>query len=131
MAFVLLWFVMTLGIGGYIEPMKVMPADMHCGLPGVVVGVRVDRAVNPQRAYWPDPGFEDLHCELDIAQRIAALPHGEYHLATTIVDKLYPFGVQPDRYIGHDPHTSDQWLRSAAAPGLPGLPTNFRIGDKQ
>lgn len=127
MGFVIVWFIMTNG-SGYIPPQNVQPLQMSCGLAGAVVGVKVDRPVNPTRASWPDPRILGQHCEVDINQRVAGLAHGEYHLATTIVGKDYKPGEKPESYIGHDPHTSDLWLRSLTSPGLPSKPTNFRIG---
>ena len=121
MDFIIVWFIMTNGTG-YIPPQDVRLTDMRCGIAGAVIGVLVDRPVNPTTALWPDPKIPDQHCEVDISQRVAGLPHGEYHLATTIVGN-----GKPESYIGHDPHTSTKWLRSLTSPGLPGAPTNFRV----
>ena len=126
MGLILVWFVMTNG-SGYIEPLTVQRPQMRCGLAGEAIGVTVDRPVNPTLVRWPDPTVTGQHCEVDIGQRVAALAHGEYHLATTIVGKDVPFGTPVEGYIGHDPHTSAKWLRSVTSPGLPGKPANFRV----
>lgn len=125
---ILVWFIMSNGTG-FIAPQHVDPAAMQCGLAGEVIGVTVDRAINPTLALWPDPRAPGQHCAVDISQRVAALAHGEYRLATTIVDKSRHFGdvTVYERFIPHDPHTSDPWLRSLTSPGLPGKPTNFRL----
>lgn len=127
MELVIVWFVMT-GGSGYIAPQDVRPAEMRCGLEGAVVGVKIDRVVNPTVVRWPDPKVVGQHCEVDISQRVNALSQGEYHIATTIVSKMYTFGVgQPESYIGHDPHTSVAWMRDPHATGLPIRPSNLRV----
>jgi hypothetical protein len=126
---ILLWFILTNG-SGYIAPQEVLPADMICRQPGPVIGVLFDRPTNPRAVLWPDPVEVDMHCEVDISQRVAGLAHGDYHLATTIIAKTRNFGSpndKPERYIGHDPHTSEHWQRSLTAPGMPGGPSNFRV----
>jgi hypothetical protein len=130
MAYILIWFIMANGVG-YIEPLRVEFADMKCGLEGTFPGIQLDRPVNPTRMRWADPKATGKHCEIDVAQRVAALAHGEYHVATTVIGADRKFGEvkEYDDYTGPDPHTSDQWLRSITAPGLPGRPANFRVGE--
>jgi hypothetical protein len=126
MAFVIVWFVMT-GGAGYIAPLDVPPSEMRCGIDGAVIGVQLDRVVNPSMVRWPDPNVAGQHCQVDISARVATLAQGEYHIATTIVGKAYAWNEPVDRYIGHDPHTSVVWMRDPNPTGLPLRPTNFRI----
>lgn len=130
MEFVIVWFVMT-GGAGYLPPQNVQPTEMQCGIDGAVVGVKIDRVVNPSMVLWPDPYVEGKHCQTDISARVATLTQGEYHIATTIVGKSYAWNAPVERYIGHDPHTSVAWMRDPNPTGLPPRPTNFRIpGEK-
>lgn len=120
-AFVTVWFVLS-GGSGYIPPL-----DVHaplCGRPGAVVGVQVDRTINPTTLYWPDPRVADQHCVVDISAKVAEMKPGTYHNATTIHGKEVPFGTQAERYFGHDPHTTVYWVRDTTL--LP-RPTNLRI----
>jgi len=130
MDYVALWFILT-GGGGYVPPEDVRAPQ--CGRPGLVVGVMVDRLVNPTLALWPDPHVVGEHCEVDIRARVQGLPFGEYHLATTEMVKALPFGTPPEPYIGIDPHTSALWLRlddgSILPPALP--PANLRLSGQQ
>jgi hypothetical protein len=64
---------------------------------------------------------------VDIAAKVASLTPGEYHVATTIVTKPIRWDGPTVGHIGHDPHTTDQWVRSLSAPGLPGAPLRFRV----
>lgn len=123
MSFVMVWFILTTPANGviapgYIKPQDVYLTDMQCGLSGAVVGVHVDRIVNPQFVTWPDPFFEGVHCSADISARVAALPLGEYHIATTIVGADLPFGTPVPHVNGHDPHTTTSWLRAAASTSI-------------
>lgn len=127
MELITIWFILVHSVG-FIEPMRVYPADMVCGIDGAVVGVHVNRPVNPTQVTWPDPHVPGRHCEVDISKHVATLPLGEYHIATTIIAKTRDFGTPPESYIPHDPHTSSQWIRSLSAPVTPGKPTQFRIG---
>lgn len=125
---VIVWFILTGGTG-YIEPQEVTPAQMTCALPGTVVGVQIDKPVNPSLVLWPDPKTVGQHCRVDIAARVATLKPGEYHIATTIVAKTRYFGSKDDKpepYIQHDPHTTANWRRGDAnTPGKPG--PRFRV----
>lgn len=130
MEFVVVWFILKGGIG-FIPPQDVYPEHMNCGRAGARV-LSLDRPVNPTRVFWPDPLTPEQHCEVDISQRVASLAPGEYHIATTIIAKTRTFDAPTQRYFGHDPHTTNQWARSLAAPGLPGSPLNFRVtGDSK
>lgn len=127
MDFVIVWFIMT-GGSGYIPPQNVQQSEMRCGLDGEVIGVKIDRVVNPSMALWPDPQVPGKHCQVDISARVASLPQGEYHLGTTIVSKPIGFvSPPPEPYIGHDPHTSVLWMRDPNPTGLPPRPANLRI----
>ena len=121
------WFVFTLMANGaepsgYIPPQEVRAPE--CGRLGLVVGVLVDRLVNPTAVLFPDPTTVGLHCRQDISQRVAALQPGEYHAATTeMPDSQVP-------YIGVDPHTSLTWTRNSepmTITGPPGKPTTIRL----
>lgn len=130
MFYITVWFVMlTPAIGviepGYIKPQDVHLSDMQCGIAGAVVGVHVDRPVNPLKVSWPDPFFDDVHCEADISASIAALLPGEYEIATTIMGPDVPFGVPVPHINQHDPHTSTTWIRDG---GTIPPPTPSTIG---
>src|SRR5687767_15187809 len=85
MAYMLIWFIMANG-SGYIAPQRVEFAEMKCGLDGPIAGgMQLDRLVNPRVVRWTDPKAADKHCDVDIAQRVAGLAHGSYHLATTVM----------------------------------------------
>lgn len=106
MNFVMLWFIVTAGINvpSYIEPMSVYtPA---CGRPGLVVGVMVDRVVNPSEALWPDPVTPGEHCTVDISEKVASLPVGNFYIATTVVEDAGLFDGTRRAAIPHDPHES-------------------------
>lgn len=124
MDYVMLWFILVGGAGGYIPPMEVRAP--LCGQVGPAVGLAVDRDVNPQAAIWPDPQVPGLHCRVDIRERVAGLAPGEYHLATTEIGKLYPFGTAPESYIHVDPHTSEDWVRQVGG-NEPRKPATFRV----
>ncbi len=111
---VVLWLIMTSG-SGYIEPMTLDPARMRCGLPGVVVGVQVDRLEDPTVARWVDPQDPNAHCDVDVAARVAAMPMGEFHFATTHVRAA----GDAVPYLSPDPHTSRLWMRSGRVPDPP------------
>ncbi len=51
MKLIIIWFILTNG-SGYLPPMELLPTDASCGLPGAVVGVVVDRPVNPSTVTW-------------------------------------------------------------------------------
>lgn len=108
MDYVALWFILTGGFG-YIPYEDVRTPQ--CGKAGQVVGLLVDRSVNPATAMWPDPNVAGVHCEADIRGRVAALAPGEYHLAATVFTKDLPFGTPTKPFIGIDPHTSIAWTR--------------------
>lgn len=124
MDFLAIWFILSGGTG-YTPPMEVR--NPPCGLPGLVVGVLVDRLVNPTAVMWPDPKVPDQHCRIDITQYMAGLTPGTYHIATTEMGKGLPFGTPPEPYIGIDPHTSVAWTRQIGAGIVPGKPSNFRV----
>lgn len=130
MAYVILWFILTNG-SGYLEPLRVDPAMMRCGLAGAVTGVQLDRLVNPQTASWPDPYFPGVHCEVDISAKVASLVQGEYHVATTEVGVDVPFGTPVPRYIGIDPHTSELWRRDGTVKPPTLAPANLRLRPQQ
>jgi len=117
----LICFIMTEGFG-YIEPQRVNKLDMSCGKPGAVIGIQIDSLVNPTKAFYPDPGFANMHCVTDISQRIQALPQGEYHIATT---ELGDGSRIP--YYGVDPHTSVYFLRVNGTGVMPKKPSTIRI----
>lgn len=124
MDFVILWFV--LAAGGYIAPMDVR--SPQCGLSGLVVGILVDRVVNPTAVLWPDPQTVGEHCRVDVTDRVAGVAPGEYHFATTIVGKAVAFGVElPPRYQPHDPHTSVSWVRQVGPGTEPSKPATLQI----
>ena len=116
MDFILIWFILT-GGNTYIPYQEVHKTDMSCGLEGKVVGVQLDRTINPTRLYWPDPGFENLHCEVFIGTRISGLIEGKYHIATTIIGD-----GSSTPYIGHDPHISVDFMivKQITKPSKPG-----------
>lgn len=111
MDYVMLWFVL-LGVGGgYIPPVEARTPQ--CGLLGPVVGVIVDRLVNPTAVLYPDPQTPGAHCQVDVSTRVRALAPGEYQVATTEMMKPVAFGTSPaPRIIGIDPHVSLTWTRA-------------------
>lgn len=122
MFFIVVWFVMTAPGRGVVEPSYIKPqdvqlADMQCGLPGAVTGVHVDSPVNPKTVTWPDPFFDGVHCSVDISARVATLLPGEYHISTTIVGPVVPFGVPVPRVTQHDPHITATWRRDVGSIG--------------
>jgi len=128
MDYVALWFVLT-GGGGYVPPMEVRAPI--CGQAGLVVGVLVDRLVNPRTVFWPDPKTVGEHCRIDVAERVVSMPFGEYHFATTEMGKLPApgtWGTNQEHYIGIDPHTSELWRRVPMDLEPPSVaPTGLRI----
>lgn len=118
MDYIVIWFVWLSLLdgseppGGYIPPQDVRATDMQCGIDGPVVGVSVDNVLNPTTAIFPDPNVASKHCTASIAARVAALPPGRYELATTEMGLAVPWPGQPPPYIGIDPHTSVEWVRS-------------------
>jgi len=126
MEVIFVWFILT-GGSGYTPPIEVR--NPPCGIPGFVVGVLVDRLVNPTAVMWPDPKVKDQHCRIDITQYMTGLTPGQYHIATTEITKTWNAGsgVSPEAYIGIDPHTSVYWVRQTGPSILPGKPINFRI----
>lgn len=124
MDYLILWFILTGAGSGRLEPMTIRAPQ--CGLPGVVVGLIVDRKINPTAAMWPDPKTVGEHCRVDISAKVAELAGGEYHLATTEMGKMRPFGSKVDSYIGVDPHTSEPWIRAATGT-KPKKPAAVRI----
>lgn len=123
MDYLLIWFVLA-GGSGYIPPMEVRAP--LCGQVGPAIGVTVDRLVNPTAVIYPDPNVAGVHCRVDIRERVAGLVPGEYHVATTEVGKLYPFGTVPESYIHVDPHTSEDWVRQTSG-NEPRKPATFRV----
>ncbi len=104
---VTLWFVMTNSVG-YTPPMEVRVTDTYfqCGLTGAVVGLQINRLEDPTVVSWPGT-TPDTHCEVDVAARVATMPPGEYHFATTemgVIGMSSPYNI--------DPHTSVYWIRS-------------------
>lgn len=125
MEYVTLWFILTGGTG-YIAPMEVRAPE--CGRPGLVVGLLVDRKVNPTTVYWPDPKTVGEHCRIDVRQRVAEMPLGVYHFATTEMGKARAWNEPVEPYIGIDPHTSEEWTRAPMDLEPPSVaPTGFRI----
>lgn len=118
MDYILLWFVMTTGTG-YVPPQEARAPQ--CGLAGPIAGIQVDRLVNPTEALWTDPKNAGQHCRTDISVRVKDLPEGEYHLATTEVNKVRSFGgtAAAAPYLGIDPHTSAKWTRKGTYVILP------------
>lgn len=109
MEYLVLWFVMTAGPS---IPNSIAPQDVRapqCGQVGLIVGVIVDKLLNPTTAFFPDPHDAAAYCSQDIRPRVAALPPGEFHLATT---EIGDGSRQP--YIGIDPHTSLTFIRDSA-----------------
>ncbi len=102
--YVAIYFILT-GGSGYRPPLDVR--NPPCGIAGAVVGLHVDRPVNPTIATWPDPYFPGVHCEVDIRAYVSQSEPGQYHLATTEMGKSVGFGVPVVPYIGIDPHTTD------------------------
>jgi len=131
MDFVIVAFIMTAGMG-YIEPLNVYPAEMQCGQAGAVVGVQVDRLVNPTAVLWPDPKISGQHCRVSIEAKVAGLIQGEYHIATTIVTTGCCGLVTVEPFIGHDPHTSPEWMRDTVVTTPPALaPVNLQLRPMQ
>lgn len=105
---------------GYIPPQNVYKADMSCGREGTIIGIQLEKTVNPTYVLWPDPSIPGLHCKVDIRDRMIGLVEGEYHIATTIVGGEIP-------YIQHDPHTTVQWFRRNGIGTTPARPGQIRI----
>ncbi len=118
--YILIYFILTGGFG-YREPQRVDKIDMSCGLEGQIVGVQLDSLVNPSKVYWPDPSIPNMHCIVDISQRIIGLEQGEYHLATSLHQN------EKGPYILHDPHTSVYFLRVNGTGVMPKKPGQIRI----
>lgn len=118
MDYVIVWFILTGGMGSI--PLLEVRAP-SCGRAGAIVGVQVDRVVNPTAVLWPDPQVVGQHCRTDISARVAGLPPGEYHIATTIVTK-----VDGGRFIAPDPHTSPMWSRRTSG-STPPPPARVRV----
>lgn len=128
---ILISFILLGGAGGYIEPLRVNAADLPCGLEGAVVGIQVDRVVNPTFVTFPDPKVAGKHCQVSIEARVAGLIHGLYEIATTELGAVYSYGpgaVQAPGYIGVDPHVSVEWMRDTTVTTAPAIaPTGFRM----
>lgn len=125
MAYVIVWFILTNG-SGYRPPLDVK--DPPCGIVGPIVGVQVDRLVNPTAVLWPDPKIVGAHCRVDIRDHVEGLAPGEYHVGTTIVAKEWIVaGSPPEFYIGHDPHTSPLWMRQIGPSTNPARPAGLGI----
>lgn len=130
--YIAVWFVfLSLASGaeptGYIPPQDVRKADMSCGLPGAVVGVQIDRLVNPSFIEFPDPGFANMHCRASIAARVAGLQPGIYEIATTEMGRIPEPGEVPG-YIGIDPHVSVQFtVTTSTGPFTPVAPAAMRV----
>ncbi len=122
MAYFVIWFILSDSPGGYIEPQEVQKTNMSCGLPGQIVGVQLNKLINPTKVLVPDPGIPNLHCEVDITERMVGLVQGTYHLATTIMGD----GTSTP-YIGHDPHTSDYFSRVNGTGKAPAKPSQLII----
>lgn len=113
-----IFFILTNGPAGYTPPQIVQKSEMSCGLEGAIVGVQLDRLVNPTTVYWPDPTVANFHCAISIKDRVVGLQQGEYHIATTIIADN-----SGNRYFQHDPHTTVYWTRingTGIAPNKPG-----------
>ena len=117
-----IWFVaLSIDVTGYVPPQGV--TLLRCGRPGAVVGIRVNRLLNPTLALWPDPFVADQHCEESIVARVAALAAGEYELATTEMGELN--AAQWTFHI--DPHVSERWRRDEAPMATMRRPTGLRV----
>jgi len=125
MDYIVIWFILTGGFG-YIPPQEVRKTDMSCGLEGQVIGVQLDKTVNPTKLYWPDPSIVDKHCVVDIKERVIGLLEGEYHIATTILGD-----GSSTPYIGHDPHTTVLWIRRNGIGVTPAKPAGLKIGGQE
>jgi hypothetical protein len=127
--YVALYFILT-GGSGYRAPLDVYtPA---CGKPGLVVGLLVDRLVNPRMVLWPDPKTVGEHCEVDVAAYVLALETGEYENCTTEMGKAIGWDAPRVPYIGIDPHCSLLWRRDAGDVTPPSTaPTNFQLRGQQ
>lgn len=115
--FVYVWFILSNGVG-YIEPQRV--ENPPCGIEGGVIGVQIDRVVNPTAVLWPDPLVTGKHCRTNISERVAGLVPGEYHIATTIFST--PMSAEARLlgglgYYGHDPHITGYWFRHIGETG--------------
>jgi len=98
-----LWFILT-GGSGYLPPLNLLPADIHCGVTGAVApGLQINARENPSLALWRDPADATKHCEVNIAAKVNTLAMGEYHLATTVMGT--------GNWVGPDPHTSVMFMR--------------------
>jgi hypothetical protein len=105
------------------EPLSIR--NPPCGLAPAVVGLQVDRLVNPTAALWPDPYFPGTHCRVDISATVAELSAtrpGTYELATTEMGKQVPFGTVIPPYIGIDPHVSPRFTIGPGEPPPPPPP---------
>lgn len=131
---IIISFILLGSAGGYIEPLTIQAADLPCGLEGAVVGIQVDRLVNPTFVTFPDPNVAGKHCQVSIEARVAGLIHGVYEIATTEVGKVFAYGpgaTQAPGYIGVDPHVTGEWMRDAAVTTAPAIaPTGFRWSPK-
>jgi len=119
-----IWFVLLTGNAGYIEPLVVKRAEMVCGIDGTVVGAVVNATKNPTVFSWPDPKVVGKHCSVNIAEKLATLPDGEYENCTTEMGALVPFGTPVESYIGVDPHCSERWTKG----GILLKPNALRVG---
>ncbi len=121
MDYIVLYFILTNG-SGYLPPLDVHKINMVCGLAGKIIGVHVNSSINPTKAIWPDPGFEHMHCEINISNKVSSLEPGEYHLATTEMGD--GSGIP---YIGIDPHTSEFFTVVKVSQTVPSKPITLVV----
>ena len=128
MDYIVIWFILTGGFG-YIPPQEVRKTDMSCGLEGQIIGVQIDNSINPSRVSFPDPGFANMHCVVNITKKVAelaTLEPKEYHIATTIMgDGSKTF------YYQHNPHTTKYFIIIKGAPNYPSKPGQFKLKGQQ
>jgi len=124
--YVSIFFIMT-NSSGYTPPLDVRKFDMSCGLPGSVIGVQIDRNVNPSKVFFPDPGIPIMHCVVDISQKVNSLPEGEYHIATTEMGELN----DPTPNFMIDPHTSQYFTIVKSTVTYPSKPGQVKLKGQQ
>lgn len=115
------YFILANATGGYVPPQDVPKATMPCGFSGTVVGVQVDREINPTKVMWVDPFVATKHCEVSIVDRVRTLAPGDYHIATTIMGDGSQIPMNQ-----HDPHTSPNF-KIIRVTGTPFAPKNLGV----
>jgi hypothetical protein len=127
MDYVLIYFILTGGFG--VAPtLEIHKTDMSCGLNGAVIGVQIDKLVNPTKVYWPDPNISNMHCIVDISKKVVTLEPGEYHIATSIMGSgCCEPTVHSTPYIGHDPHTTGYFTIIKNVLNFPSKPSQLKL----